>query len=194
MAQDELLDIIDEQGNVVEVATKQESHRQGLLHKTVIAEVIDSAGRWLMVKQSALRQDAGQYVSPVGGHVASGESEMQALKREAMEEVGITGDFKYEYVGRKVFDREVLERRENHLFIVYKIYSDAAPVLNYESESCKYFTEKELQKEIADHPECFGAAFHFVVNSFFPNLRLPMPVREMQRDIVSALIFSKDGK
>jgi isopentenyl-diphosphate delta-isomerase len=170
MPQDELLDIIDEEGNVIEVATKSEAHRRGLLHKTVIAEVIDSKGRWLMVKQSTGRQDAGQYVSPIGGHVASGETEISALKREAHEEIGIAGDFKYEYVGRKVFDREVLERRENHQFIVYEIYSDAEPVLNYESESCKYFTKEELQKELKDHPECFGGAFHFVVNNFFPKL------------------------
>jgi len=167
MPQDELLDIIDEQGNVVEVVTKKEAHRQGLLHKTVISEVIDSNGRWLLVKQSATRQDAGQYVSPVGGHVASGENEIDALKREAAEEVGITKDFKYEYVGRKVFNRKVLERQENHLFVVYIIHSDAKPVLNYESESYRYFTEEELRKEITKHPKHFGAAFHFVIDNFF---------------------------
>jgi len=169
MPQDELLDIIDEQDNVIEVVTKKEAHRRGLLHKTVISEVIDSTGRWLLVKQSTTRQDAGQYVSPVGGHVASGENEIDALKREAAEEVGITKDFKYEYVGRKVFNRKVLERQENHLFVVYTIHSDAKPVLNYESESYRYFTEEELRKEIANHPKHFGDAFHFVIDNFFQN-------------------------
>lgn len=169
MAQDELLDIIDEDGNVLEVMTKSEAHQRGLLHKTVIAEVIDSRGRLLMVKQSVGRQDAGQYVSPVGGHVASGETEIDALKREAGEEIGLSDDFKYEYIGRKIFNRKVLERQENHLFVVYKIYSDAEPVLNYESESCKYFTEEELRKELKDHQEYFGDAFHFTVKNFFPD-------------------------
>jgi isopentenyl-diphosphate delta-isomerase len=170
MPEDELLDIIDEEGKVIEVATKSEAHRRGLLHKTVIAEVIDSKGRWLMVKQSAGRQDAGQYVSPVGGHVSSGETETEALKREAREELGLVDDFKYKFIGRKAFNREVLQRRENHQFVVYEIYSDAEPVLNYESESYKYFTKEELKKELNDHPKFFGAAFHFVVNNFFSDL------------------------
>lgn len=170
MSQDELVDIIDENGNQLKVVAKRDAHKDGLLHKTVISEVIDSQGRWLMVRQSKDRQDAGQYVSPVGGHVTAGETKVEALKREANEEVGLMGDFKFDYVGRAIFNREVIGRKENHLFIMYKIYSDAQPVLNNESESCKYFTEQELASEIKEHPEYFGDAFHFVVKQFFPNL------------------------
>jgi len=170
MSQDELLDIIDENEKVVEVVTKREAHQRGLLHKTVISEVMDSKGRWLFVKQASDRQDAGQYVSPVGGHVSSGETEIQALKREANEELGLTGDYKFDYIGRAIFNRHVIGRQENHLFIVYKIYSDAEPVLNHESESCRYFTDDELRSELQDHPKHFGDAFHFVVKNFFPNL------------------------
>lgn len=166
----ELVDMVDEDGKVLRVVTKPEAHKQGLLHKTVISEVIDSKGRWLMVKQSSTRQDAGQYVSPVGGHVMTGESEEDALKREANEELGLTGEFRYEYVNRAIFNRFVLGRQENHFFIMFKIYSDATPVLNHESESCKYFTEEELRKEIKDHPELFGDAFRFVIEKFFPHL------------------------
>ena len=170
MSQDELLDIIDEHDNKIKTITKRDAHKDGLLHKTIISEVIDSKGRWLMVRQSKDRQDAGQYVSPVGGHVAAGETEVEALKRETNEEVGLVGDFKYKYVGRAVFNREVIERKENHLFIVYKIYSDAQPILNDESESCKYFTEEELSSDLKERPELFGDAFHFVVKQFFPHL------------------------
>lgn len=171
MSQDELIDIINENGDVLEVVSKREAHERGLLHKTVISEVIDSQGRWLMVKQSKDRQDAGQYVSPVGGHVTSGESEEDALKREASEELGLTGDLKYEYVGRKIYNRNVLGRQENHFFIMFRIFSDHTPVLNYESESCKYFTEDELKTELKSNPKIFGDAFHFVVENFFPKLK-----------------------
>ena len=170
MSQDELLDIIDEDGKVLEIVTKREAHQRGLLHKTVISEVIDSKGRWLLVKQASDRQDAGQYVSPVGGHVSSGETNEQALKREANEELGLEGDYKFEFIGKKIFNRSVLGRQENHYFIVYKIYSDAEPILNHESESYKYFTEDELRAEFKNHPESFGDAFHFVVKNMFPFL------------------------
>lgn len=88
MPEDELVDIVDENENKIGVATKREAHAQGLLHKTVISEVVDSSGRWLLVKQASHKQDAGQYVSPVGGHVASGETNEQALRREVSEEIG----------------------------------------------------------------------------------------------------------
>jgi isopentenyl-diphosphate Delta-isomerase len=170
MSQEELVDIIDEKGNFIEIVSKREAHNQGLLHKTVIGEVIDSKGRWLIVKQSKGRQDAGQYVSPVGGHISSGETEIEALKRESNEELGLADDFKYEFVGREIFNRYVIGRQENHFFIMYKILSDFEPKINNESESYKYFTENELKKELKGNPELFGEAFHFVVKTFFSYL------------------------
>ena len=170
MTQEELVDIIDENGNFIRVVPKSQAHKEGLLHKTVISQLIDARGRWALVKQSSDRQDAGQYVSPVGGHITSGETEIDALKREADEEVGLKGDFKYELVGRKIFNRYVIGRQENHFFIQYKIYSDKEPVLNDESDSYKYFTEEELKKELKENPKLFGDAFHFVVKEFFSHL------------------------
>ncbi len=131
MSQDELVDILGEDGNFIEVVSKREAHEEGLLHKTVIREVIDSGGRWLLVKQSKDRQDPDQYVSPVGGHVTAGETDIEALKREAGEELGLIGDFKYEFVGRKIFNRNILGRQENHFFVVYKIYSNQGPTINH---------------------------------------------------------------
>lgn len=110
---------------MLKAVSKQEAHEQGLLYKTVISEVMDSQGRWLLVKQSKDRQDAGQYVSPVGGHVRAGETEIEALKREAYEELGLQKEFKYEYVSRAIYNRRVLGRQENHFFIMYTIYSDS---------------------------------------------------------------------
>ncbi len=166
----EYVDVVDESGNVLEAVPKTEAHKRGLLHKTVISEVTDSQGRWLLVKQSSDRQDAGQYVSPVGGHVKAGESAIDALKREANEELGLEGDFKYEYVNRAIYNRHVLGRQENHFFIMYTILSDAEPKLNEESESYKYFTEEELRNELKENPKMFGDAFIFVLKQFFPHI------------------------
>ena len=168
MSQDELVDILNEQGAVIQTVPKKIAHEQGLLHKVVIAEIIDSRGRWLMIKQSSSKQDAGQYVSAVGGHVAAGESELDALKREALEEMGIAGEYAIKFAGKAKLNRFVLNRQENHLFLVYKIYSDAAPKLNEEVASFTYFTEDELKRQLQSHPEQFGEAFHFVVKHIFP--------------------------
>ena len=72
---EETVDIVNEQDEIVRQATKIEAHAKGLLHRTVISELINSKGEWVLVKQAADRQDAGQYVSPMGGHVDGGEIE-----------------------------------------------------------------------------------------------------------------------
>jgi 8-oxo-dGTP pyrophosphatase MutT (NUDIX family) len=166
---DEMVDIVDQHNSVIDVSLKSKAHELGLLHRTVIAEVINAKGEWLLVKQSSTRQDAGQYVSPVGGHVQAGESEEDALKREAFEEIGIRVK-EYNRIGQSIFNRKVLNRTENHMFIVYEIHMDADILLNSESESYRWFSKNELQKEFTSQPTLFGDAFHFVVKTFYPNL------------------------
>lgn len=170
MSQDELVDIVDENENFIKTVAKREAHEKGFLHKTVISQIIDFKSRWLLVKQSKDKQDAGQYVSPVGGHVTSGETDVETLKREAAEEAGLVEEFQYEFVGKKIFNRHVIGRHENHFFIMYKIFSDKEPAINDESDSYKYFTEEELKRELKENPKMFGDAFHFVVKEFFPHL------------------------
>lgn len=73
MSADELIDIVDENMNFLRVASKNDAHREGWLHKCVISCVIDSAGRYLLTKPASHKQDAGQYVFPSGGHVKAGK-------------------------------------------------------------------------------------------------------------------------
>lgn len=171
MQEIEYVDIVDEEGRIISPITKDKAHKRGLLHMTVISEVINSKGEWLLVKQANDRQDAGQYVSPIGGHVKSGESLEDALKREALEEVGIK-DFKFEFVGKEIFNREVLGRKENHYFIMYKIFSDEVLTLNKESVSYERFAPEQIKKEIKENSQKFGAAFHFVWKRFFSDTHL----------------------
>ena len=163
----EKVDIVDENLNVLYQVDKEEAHKQGLLHKTVVAEVVNSKGEWLLVKQAPQKQDPGQYVSPIGGHVISGEHEVDALKREAEEEIGYTGNFDYDFIGHAIFDRNVRSLRENHLFITYLITSDINPKLNEESVGFKWFSVEEIKKLLREKPEMFGQSFHFLVKKMF---------------------------
>ena len=165
----EIVDVVDDQDNVLYAVTKEEAHQKGLLHRTVISEVLDDRGRFLLVRQAPDRQDAGQYVSPVGGHVRSGESEEDALKREAFEETGLS-EFKYKLVGKFVFDRFVRNKQENHYFIVYEIYSDSALKLNEEAVEYKAFTKEELRERLASSRKDFGGAYIAVIERFYPDL------------------------
>lgn len=166
---EEMVDIVDETDNVLYSVSKREAHKKGFLHRTVISEVKDSNGRWMLVRQASDRQDAGQFVSPIGGHVMAGESEDDALKREAEEELGFK-DIKLKLVGKVVFNRNVRNRQENHYFILYEVDSDEKPQLNHESVEYKYFTDEELKTALKETPEEFGDAFKFLVKTFYPYL------------------------
>ncbi len=154
----EKIDIVDKNLKKTYSVDKLAAHKKGLLHKIVIAQVIDSKGNFLLVKQAKDRQDPGKYVSPVGGHIRSGESYEDALKREALEELGIS-KFKYKYIGKTIFQRKILGRDENHYFIIFEIKSDQKPKLNHESVSFKKFSKKLLMKNLVEKPEIFGDAF-----------------------------------
>ncbi len=162
----EYVDIVDKNLKVLYSIDKQEAHNKGLLHPTVISEVINSKGEWLLVKQASHKQDAGQFVSPVGGHITSGETMDDALTREAFEEVGLS-DFKYTYIGKAIYERKWKVGVENHYFIVYEIYSDKEPVLNDESVEYRWFKVEEIKEILKSNPQFFGYAFHFVWEKFY---------------------------
>lgn len=165
----EIVDVIDSKGNILYQETKEKAHLDGLLHKTVIGEVINSKGEVLLIKPSSHKQDAGQFVSPVGGHVTSGESNEEALKREALEEIGLT-DTHYSFVGEAILDRQVIGRHENHMFLVYEILSDKDPILSDESVSFQWFTKDQLKRELINNRGNFGEAYLFVLKNFYKDL------------------------
>ncbi len=169
MSQDEQIDIVDEDLKGLYSEWKFKAHKQGLLHKCVIGEVRDKNGNWVLIEQAGDRQDPGQFVSPVGGHVKASESDEEALKREAKEEIGIT-KFKFEKVGAKIFHRSVIGRDENHYFVVYIIYPEEELVAGEEGVGFETFSTEDLKKQIKKNPKKFGGAWHFLIQNFYPAL------------------------
>ncbi len=165
----EMVDIVDENLQILYQISKQEAHEKGLLHKCVIAELTNSKGQIMLIRPYSHKQDAGRFVSPVGGHVSAGESDEDALKREVLEEIGI-GHFTHKFIGKAIFDRHVLGRHENHYFLLYEIVSDDIPELGDEAETGEWFTREELKMAIKKNKRDFGDAFFKVVNSFYKDL------------------------
>lgn len=161
-----MVPIVDANNNRVGEVEKTEAHHKGILHSTVIAEVVNSNGEWLLIRQSADRQDALKWMNPAGGHIRSDESDENALKREVKEELGYE-NFIFKFKGKFVFDRKVKGRQENHLFLVYEIQIDEDPILNEESVEYKWFTVEELNRLLKDNPGMFGEAFWVVVRELY---------------------------
>ena len=172
---DEIVDIIDHRGRVLHQKPKKAAHAQGLLHATVIG-YMRSGTDWILVRQSADRQDAGQLVAPVGGHVKAGETELDALLRESEEEIG-TRNITHTFVGKARFHRQVIGRDENHLFVVYEIATDDEIVLGDEADSWERFTEAEFRRALQKAPDNFGEACYFVLETFYPDYLPPGWIR-----------------
>lgn len=163
---DELVDIVDEAGNVMGQIAKSEAHLHGLLHKTVIG-YLRYGDHWALVCQAADKQDAGQWVAPVGGHVQAGENEDEALLREIEEEVGVK-NIKHRRIGSARFHRQVCGRDENHLFVVYEFWTDDPIVLSEEAVAIQKFSDNELRRALADRPMDFGDGYYFILEKFYP--------------------------
>jgi isopentenyl-diphosphate delta-isomerase len=166
---EEQVDIIDRENKVVDTVAKSVAHHEGLLHRIVIGELKNSRGEYCFVRQSSGRQDGGQFVSPIGGHVSAGESLEHALVRETQEEAGITPK-KFHLVGQTLFNREVIGRKENHLFFVYEIETDETPILNHESIEFRWFSIEGIKETLKTNPQLFGAAWNHVYQNLYPEI------------------------
>lgn len=167
---DELVQQIRPDGTVIRTVTKRRAHEFGLLHRVVLGEVRDQSGNVVLVRQASDRQDAGQLVSPVGGHVRANETVEQAIEREAFEEIGIIG-CAFRKIGTFIYDRRVLHRIENHHFTVFLITADPKRFdLGPEAIGIEVLARDELPSRLEASPSSFGGAFHALLSAGFTEL------------------------
>jgi isopentenyldiphosphate isomerase len=87
---EELVDIVNENDEVIGVATKKEAHEKELHHRLVAVWFYNSRGQIFIQKRSLKKKDLpGSLEWTVSGHVSSGESCEHALLRETEEETGV---------------------------------------------------------------------------------------------------------
>ena len=118
-----LFPIINEQGEIIGKATRQECHSGSkLLHPVVHLHVFNTRGELYLQKRS-LNKDIqpGKWDTAVGGHVDYGEEVQHALLREAREELGLT-DFTPQHLFSYIFESD-REREMINAFVVTTSHS-----------------------------------------------------------------------
>jgi isopentenyldiphosphate isomerase len=110
---EELLDVVNEKGEVIKTLPRSEIHGDpSLMHRVVHVLVFNDRGELLLQKRSMSKDVApGRWDTSVGGHVNAGEPLEEAVKRETEEELGITSfvpEFLYTYIHSNQYETELV--------------------------------------------------------------------------------------
>ncbi len=111
--QEELLEVVNEKGETVRTLPRSQIHGDpSLIHRVVHVLVFNGKGELLLQKRS-MNKDvaAGKWDTSVGGHVNSGETLEEAVRRETEEELGITAcstGFLYTYIHSNEYETELV--------------------------------------------------------------------------------------
>ncbi len=142
---DEMFPVVDEEGNIIDAASRGECHGGSMkLHPVVHLHVFNSDGDIYLQKRPLWKDiQPGKWDTAVGGHVALGESAEMALKREVAEEIGIT-DFTPEKLVHYVFESE----RERELVFVFKTVYDGEITPSEELDGGRFWKLSEIKENL----------------------------------------------
>src|SRR5258706_10224740 len=89
-AADELVDIIDDDGNTIAVVTRRAMRARRLPHRCVYVLVFNSRGELFIHLRTATKDVyPSHWDVTIGGGLAAGESYAEGGKRETREEIGL---------------------------------------------------------------------------------------------------------
>jgi isopentenyldiphosphate isomerase len=113
MSSEEHLEIINDNGEVIGIASRSEIHgNPSLLHRVVHVLVFNGRGHLLLQKRSEKKDVApGRWDTSVGGHVGIGEDLLSSSRREMEEELGVAGhdpEYLYSYVHKNIYETELV--------------------------------------------------------------------------------------
>ena len=148
MANEEIFPLVDPTGKVIGSATRRECHSGSmLLHPVVHLHVFSPDGSLLLQKRSDDKDiQPGRWDTSVGGHVDYGETIVDALRREASEELGLT-DFVPEALEPYVFQSSV-ERELVNPFIAVVPRDYPFKFQREEISEIRFWTPEEIDAAI----------------------------------------------
>lgn len=157
----EPLDVLAEDGRVLEARAREEVHRLGLLHRCVHVFVLDPEGRlWLQRRALDRRLWPGLWTSSASGHLDAGEAEADAARRELREELGL------DLAPRRVAEFRHRDAEENEVAGLWEARTAARPAPGPEVMEVRAVARAELAAWRAREPGAFAPSFHAALRAY----------------------------
>ena len=152
----EYLDVVNKEDIVVNRQTRQKCVEQGLLHRAVVVFLKNHLGDTYLQKRS--RQVLfypGYWCASATGHVSSGESYLEAAKREVREELGI--ECHLSELGRFTSPKWKIGRlvEWEHITVFEGVADNPKIVLSDETEEGRFLTPSEFKRLVEKQPGMF---------------------------------------
>jgi isopentenyldiphosphate isomerase/intracellular septation protein A len=144
----EMLPIVDEEGNIIGKASRGECHfnpTKKLLHPVVHLHVFNNKGELYLQHRAVTKKvQPGKWDTAVGGHISYGEDLELSLRREAEEEIGISG-FTPKLVRKYIWETDV--ERELVFMFVCSLVGELKPNPEEVSEG-RFWTMNEIKQNL----------------------------------------------
>jgi isopentenyldiphosphate isomerase len=142
MQKTEWFPLVNEKGETIGKATRQECHSGSkLLHPVIHLHIFNKKGDLYLQKRSMTKYiQPGKWDTAVGGHIDFGETVKEALKREVFEEIGVT-DYIPEFVTSYIFESKIEKELVNTFKTVYEGPFKIDPV---ELDDGRFWSKQEI--------------------------------------------------
>lgn len=159
---EEIFPLVDEAGNVIGKATRNECHSGSmLLHPVVHLHIFNDRGELFLQKRSSKKEIFPDlWDSSVGGHIDFGETPQQAVIRETQEELGLS-NLDIIYLSRHIIETRY-ERELTYCF--YTVTKQKPQPDRDEVSDGRFWTIDEIKQHIGTG--IFTPNFEFDFSSF----------------------------
>jgi 16S rRNA (adenine1518-N6/adenine1519-N6)-dimethyltransferase len=146
---EEIFDVVNDRDEVIGQAPRSVVHAENLLHRAVHVFVFDSAGKLLLQRRSAQKDQYPRcYTSSASGHLGAGETYAAAAPRELEEELGLNSPL--EWLAKFPASQETAWEQT----VLFRTTPDTVPRCDPEEiESAAFHSLDEIAAMIAAHPE-----------------------------------------
>ena len=157
-----MLDIVDDKDNIIGQSSRDEIHKNNLIHRSVHILVFNSMSDLFLQKRSMAKdENPGLWDTSAAGHVALGEDYHICAIRELEEELGISANI------REIMRLPAQLKTNWEHVRLYKCITNMPININYQEISeGRYFTVSKISQFIKSNPSRYTSSFRLIFNRY----------------------------